>query len=290
MNRQEQDKEMKMYREVYNRHRDYLQACVGTDFEVPSADMLRLLVYGEIESAKDFEYDDLYLHFFVDLPRNWSAERQQRLSWVTQTCTTKVEGRDDVAHFSFPFDFQLFYKDEAIKEEDRESIPHFPLLMIEVLSLDSWHRFRTEGYTYLPIPSHPGVYKETINCWRPIGKSVVSELRRFFIGGSPELEDQTYTAIPSTFEGSRLSKFGFRTETTGSVKLRLNVMLQSKGFMDKKANKRTLGNLLDNLGINAVQANITSVLDAFKKARQRMMLARENATKELMSTGKAKEL
>jgi Meckel syndrome type 1 protein len=30
--------------------------------------------------------------------------------------------------------------------------------------------------------------------------SVVSELRRYFIGGSPELEDQTYTAIPSTFQ------------------------------------------------------------------------------------------
>ena len=32
--RQEQDREMKMYREVYSRHKDFLQACVGNEFEL----------------------------------------------------------------------------------------------------------------------------------------------------------------------------------------------------------------------------------------------------------------
>ena len=45
-----------------------------------------------------------------------------------------------------------------------------------------------------------GVHKELVHCWRPLGRSTVAELRRFFIGGSPELEDPTYAAIPSTFE------------------------------------------------------------------------------------------
>jgi hypothetical protein len=34
--RQEQDKEVKMYREVYNRHKDFLQACVGDEFRSPN--------------------------------------------------------------------------------------------------------------------------------------------------------------------------------------------------------------------------------------------------------------
>ena len=33
---------------------------------------------------------------------------------------------------------------------------HWPTLFIEVLSLDSWERFRTEGYSYLTIPSKAG--------------------------------------------------------------------------------------------------------------------------------------
>ncbi|XP_033731555.1 Meckel syndrome type 1 protein-like isoform X1 [Pecten maximus] len=291
MNRQEQDKELKMYREVYSRHSDFLQACVGEDFELPPLNVLRLLVYGEMECARDFEYDDLYLHFLVDLPKHWTADRSQQLSWVTQTCRTKVEGRDNVSYFSFPFNFELFYKDTSIRDEDKEPLPHFPIIMVEVLSLDRWNRFRTEGYTYISIPTHPGTYRENARCWRPIGKSAAAELRRFFIGGSPELEDITYTAIPSTFQGSHLSKYGFRTESTGTISTKLNVILQSQAFMEKKANKKTLGNLLDNLGINAVQANIANVLDAFKKARIRMMQARESASRDLFQEAtKTREL
>ena len=31
--------------------------------------MLRLCILGEIVSAKNFEYDGLYVHYFVELPR-----------------------------------------------------------------------------------------------------------------------------------------------------------------------------------------------------------------------------
>lgn len=40
----------------------------------------------------------------------------------------------------------------------------------------------------------------TIPTWRPVELGTVAELRRFFIGGSPELEDITYVRIPSTFK------------------------------------------------------------------------------------------
>ncbi|XP_046570750.1 Meckel syndrome type 1 protein-like [Haliotis rubra] len=282
MNRQEQERERKMYREVYSRHKDFLGACVGLEFEVPPKDALRLVVFGEIESARDFEFDDIYLHFFVDLPKHWTADRFQPLSWVTQTCSSKVEGIDNVAHFSFPFSFELFYKNESVKQEDKDQIPNFPIVLVEVLSLDSWHRFRTEGYTYLQVPCKPGAYHETSHCWRPVGQSISAQLRRFFIGGSPELEDPTYAAVPSTFDGSHLSKFGFHTETSGSLTYRFNVVMQSRAFMERKANKRSVGSLLDNLGITAMQANISSVVDAFKKARMKMMNARHNAERELL--------
>lgn len=37
-----------------------------------------------------------------------------------------------------------------------EGLMKWPQLFIEVLSLDSWGRFRTEGYGYVTLPSNPG--------------------------------------------------------------------------------------------------------------------------------------
>lgn len=52
--------------------------------------------------------------------------------------------------------------------------------------------------------------KHTITChtWRPLQTGTVSALRRFFIGGSPELEDLSYVRIPGTFKVI-LNNFGW---------------------------------------------------------------------------------
>lgn len=103
-----------------------------------------------------------------------------------------------------------------------------PKILFEVASYDSWNRYRTEGYCWTQIPVKPGVYNESMPCWRPRGDSLIYELRRFFIGGSPELEDISYAAVPSNHEGSILSRFGFRTCTTGTLNIRLNSVFQSQ--------------------------------------------------------------
>lgn len=53
-----------------------------------------------------------------------------------------------------------------------------------------------------------GTLQEELICWRPRGDSIIYELRRFFIGGSPELEDISYACIPSDHE-VRVSSFCF---------------------------------------------------------------------------------
>jgi Meckel syndrome type 1 protein len=103
-----------------------------------------------------------------------------------------------------------------------------PKIYFEVASYDSWSRYRVEGYSWLQVPTRPGRYNENLNNWRPRGDSFIYELRRFFIGGSPELEDITYSAVPSDHEGSVLSRFGFRTVTTGYLNVALNVLFQSQ--------------------------------------------------------------
>ena len=81
-----------------------------------------------------------------------------------------------------------------------EDFIRWPTLFLEVLSVDQWERFRTEGYGYVTLPNKAGTYDITVNTWRPTGNGLVPKMRRFFIGGSPELEDVTYVKQPAGSE------------------------------------------------------------------------------------------
>uniref|UniRef100_A0A7N6BAM1 MKS transition zone complex subunit 1 n=1 Tax=Anabas testudineus TaxID=64144 RepID=A0A7N6BAM1_ANATE len=272
----DKEKEQNMYKDLYVRHKDYLNSLVGQDFEMPPGGILRYLMNGEIISAKGFEYDNLYIHFFMELPNNWSSLPFQSLSGVTQTCRTKTSGK--VSYFSFPFSFETFYMSEKEK-----SIPQWPVLYFKVLSLDFWQRYRTEGYGYLLFPAIPGKHIITCHTWRPLQIGTVSALRRFFIGGSPELEDNSYVRIPGTFKGERLSRFGFYTETTGSVTFNLHCMQQARAFVDASMLKKRRQKVFDQLGGFSQQGAVCTILEAFQRARTKMQEARESLPRDLIT-------
>uniref|UniRef100_A0AAY4EF38 Meckel syndrome type 1 protein n=1 Tax=Denticeps clupeoides TaxID=299321 RepID=A0AAY4EF38_9TELE len=247
----------------------------------PPTGILRLIVNGEIVSAEGFEYDNLYIHFFLELPNNWFSLPFEPLSGVTQTCRTRTLGKDNVAFFCYPFSFESFFQSE---DESEESLPRWPVLYFKVLSLDYWQRYRTEGYGYLVIPSAHGCHRMTCQTWRPVQNGTVAELRRFFIGGSPELEDSSYARVPSTFKGERLSRLGFRTETSGSVTLTLHCIQQARAFVDANSLKKRRQTVLDQLGGHSQQGSVYNVLEAFQRARRRMQEARETLPRDLIST------
>lgn len=134
--------------------------------------------------------------FFQD----WHIDSSMPISGFTQTSRAKTEGNDEVAYFAHPFEFDLLYKNDEINPLNKDELPSMPKILFEVASYDSWSRYRTEGYAWSQLPNQPGVHEETLHCWRPRGDSLIYELRRFFIGGSPELEDISYVSIPSSHE------------------------------------------------------------------------------------------
>ncbi|XP_070772940.1 tectonic-like complex member MKS1 isoform X2 [Enoplosus armatus] len=281
MQPEEKEREQNMYKDLYVRHKEYLNSLVGQDFEMPPVGILRYMMNGEIVSAKGFEYDNLYIHFFMELPNNWSSLPFQSLSGVTQTCRAKTLGKENVAFFSYPFSFEAFYMCE---KESEESIPQWPVLYFKVLSLDSWQRYRTEGYGYLLFPAMPGKHTITCHTWRPLQTGTVSALRRFFIGGSPELEDHSYVRIPGTFKGERLSRFGFCTETTGSVTFNLHCIQQARAFVDATMLKKRRQKVFDQLGGFSQQGAVCTILEAFQRARRKMQDARESLPRDLINT------
>ncbi|XP_053312856.1 tectonic-like complex member MKS1 [Spea bombifrons] len=281
----EQEREQNLYKDLYSRHKDYLNSLVGSDFEMPPAGTLRLYVNGEIVSAQEYDYDNLYVHFFMELPKYWSSPGFQELSGVTQSCKTKACGRENVAYFSYPFSFEVFLSEEVASED----IPQLPVLYFEVLSLDFWQRYRVEGYGSVVLPDTPGMHTCTARTWRPVEIGTVSELRRFFIGGSPELEDMTYIRIPGTFQGDRLSRIGFRTETTGTVTFRFHCIHQSRSFLDSSSLRKRMQSVLDRLGSSSQQSTILNVLDAFQRAQTRMRLARAGLPQDILNTSRASQ-
>uniref|UniRef100_A0A8C9WU57 MKS transition zone complex subunit 1 n=1 Tax=Scleropages formosus TaxID=113540 RepID=A0A8C9WU57_SCLFO len=172
-------------------------------------------------------------------------------------CSMTLTSADSVAFFCHPFSFEAFFRKE---DETEESLPRWPVLYFEVLSLDLWQRYRTEGYGCLVIPASPGSHTLTCSTWRPLQGGTVAELRRFFIGGSPELEDMSYVRVPSTFKGDRLSRFGFRTVTTGSVTFTLHCMQHARAFVDAGVLNKRRQSVLDQLGGFSQQSSVHGVL------------------------------
>ncbi|KAM9728502.1 tectonic-like complex member MKS1 isoform 1-T1 [Menidia menidia] len=281
MKPEEKDREQNMYKDLYVSHKEYLNSLVGQDFEMPPAGILRYMMNGEIVLAKGFEYDNLYIHFYMELPNSWSSLPFQSLSGVTQTCRAKSIKKENVALFGYPFNFEAFYMSE---KEPEESILQWPVLYFKVLSLDSWQRYRTEGYGYLLFPAMPGKHTLTCHTWRPLQMGTVSALRRFFIGGSAELEDHSYVRVPGTFKGERLSRFGFCTETTGSVTFNLHCIQQARSFVDAAVLKKRRQRVADQLGGFSQQGAVCTILEAFQRARRKMQEARESLPRDVMSS------
>uniref|UniRef100_A0A8C5CCP3 MKS transition zone complex subunit 1 n=1 Tax=Gadus morhua TaxID=8049 RepID=A0A8C5CCP3_GADMO len=205
---EDKEKEQHMYKDLYSRHKDYLNSLVGHDFEMPPPGVLRLMVNGEIVSALGFEYDNLYVHFFMELPNS-------------------------------------------------ESLLYVNFFMEHVV---------------------------TCHTWRPLQTGTVSGLRRFFIGGSPELEDHSYVRVPGTFKGDRLSRFGFCTETTGSLVFNLHCLQHARAFVDARDLRKKRQSVVDQLGGFSQQGAVYNIMEAFQRARRRMQEARESLPGDLINT------
>lgn len=90
------------------------------NFILPPKNKLYIFLFFEILSAKCFEYSDVYVQYFIDLPENWICHDENTLSGLTQTCCGKHE--DGLIHFGHCFNVLLEYD---IREFQHKGI-YFP--------------------------------------------------------------------------------------------------------------------------------------------------------------------
>lgn len=223
--------------EVYQRHAELCANRVGTQFNTLPDQLAHDTVYhvfGEIVSAHAFEYDNLYVRLQVDLPPGWTLDASSAKAFVTQMSrVSSVGGSDDTAMFSYPFELAIREEgraepDPAAGDDGATASPSLvPKLLLQVSSLDFFERHRPEGYGYLPVPLFSGKHDTHVETWRPVGHHIVGKMHRYFLGGAPELQDATYTAIPHDHHDVVMNKQGFRTEAAGTVRVRTHILKQS---------------------------------------------------------------
>ena len=192
----------------------------------------RFHVLLEVVKASGFEADQLYIHYEVRLPPRdeWTwvnADKrnltERAIEGVSQTVKTRVDQHGKVvAHFCFPIELELLYCNQTPSEEPFR----VPQLLIQVKSRDRWERHRTEGYGFIRIAAKAGTYSRIVKTWK-VGGSIRQKLAEHLIGGALHLDNPMYAAVPElSKDGSFLNRYGFHSDPSGSVEIRMNVMKQ----------------------------------------------------------------
>lgn len=116
----------------------------------------------------------------------------------------------------------------------------------------------------------PGRYELTVPTWRAKG-SIIDTLRRFFVGGSYELEDITYCGVPMNHEGKVLDKSNLKVVPSGKIKIYMNVILQNSTHAKRSSYQK---DDLDKMSTDTLMNNVENVLEQFKAAKERMIRIR----------------
>lgn len=58
---------------MYKKQQSRITNIVGEDFERLDDGLLRVVVHGEVVKAENFEYDNLHIEYFVDVPKDWKV-------------------------------------------------------------------------------------------------------------------------------------------------------------------------------------------------------------------------
>ena len=80
-----------------------------------------------------------------------------------------------------------------------EPIPSQPplLLLFEVYDVNVWNRQKSVGYGFTHVPLTPGRCSVTVQTWRPHITETSLQLKDFFLGLAPQIENIKYAGLPT---------------------------------------------------------------------------------------------
>jgi len=163
------------------------------------------------------------------------------------TASHGIKAKGGRTNFSIPF-FHSFTKYKYAKT---------PQYFIKVMSYGWFNQRRIEGYGTFPLPQQPGQYTIEVQTWKPI-TSLNNSLRAFFLGGVDELVSIKTAGYNDSL--NKISRIGMQGVNSGTIKIKLNVILHHSHPVIKE--KVKIGEL--------------SVMDQFQEAKDKLTMLKQN--------------
>lgn len=134
--------------------------------------------------------------FFSRLLLDWILAEPKNLHGVTHQSRA---GNDSSNHFGhrFTLDVSKSWQHSSSSSSETPDLIPTPLLLLEVYDVNMWNRQKSVGYGFTHVPLTPGSYSIAIPTWRPYITETSLQLREYFLGLAPQIENIKYAGIPN---------------------------------------------------------------------------------------------
>lgn len=173
--------------------------------------MAEVHLIGQIVEANDFEDRSLFAKWSTSSGSCWKL-LEGKTEGQTQLTTKVVDEEGKQRHsWSHPIDIHYFTK----------GLQGWPKLEFQVWGVDLFGKCNISAYSYLSVPSRPGLYRLTCSTWRPIG-----DLRRRLIDWITGY--RMHLVDPSDVVGNGINRHAIHSQSMGTITVELTVIL--RGF------------------------------------------------------------
>ncbi|VDN81435.1 unnamed protein product [Brugia pahangi] len=237
--------------------------------DFPSGKTTKLVYLIDIERAVNFPHDGLCIEYKIDLPLQCALIDLSPVHRWSTVIDSSPQGEDDVAVFSQPVSITLIVK---AQEQFFENF-FWPRMIFRLSGEDCWGCFFFKTNSSLIYFR----YQYDIKCWRHDHKhdrknmlfeNFISEVAYF------KRTESILTSESATHRvGSIISSIGHNTVSSGTLKINVQCIMQSREFICHEFfYKMKYGTLIRHDGMQSrIHWNIFKVLSRFEEARRNLL-------------------
>ena len=140
------------------------------------------------------------IHSFQKIPNcfflllDWVLAEPKNLHGVTHQSRAR---NDSSNHFGHRFTLDVSKSWQHSSSSETPDLNPTPLLLLEVYDVNMWNRQKSVGYGFTHVPLTPGSHSIAIPTWRPYITETSLQLREYFLGLAPQIENIKYAGIPN---------------------------------------------------------------------------------------------
>lgn len=184
-------------------------------FELAPLDRIVVFIFFEILTASNFGNNNIHIKYNLKLPLGCNV-----IDGELEGCShSQIRNMSDNFNIGHCHTIGLILQQSEYNKNIEIKVYY------EVVSIDSFNRFKSEGRSYLSIPLSSGIYNKLLNCYRELSSnSYYESIKRFFFNGR-------YLFNVFEFNGNststKLNRYANYTTTTGDLNVKYQIIVQN---------------------------------------------------------------